>query len=280
MIIDGKSLSEKILNNLKTEIEQKNYKPTLAVILVGNNPASEVYVSVKEKACNKLGIKSILIKLDQNITEQELLNEISKLNSDKDVDGILVQLPLPEHIDNNKIINAISPDKDVDGFTLYNTGCILSGQNPYCYPCTPKGIIRLLDEYNIEIEGKNVVIIGRSNIVGKPVAQMLLNRNATVTICHSKTQNLQEHTKKADILIAAVGKPYFVTSDMVKENAVVIDVGISRVDGKLKGDVNFEDVSKIASYITPVPKGVGPMTISSLMENTLELYKLHIKKEN
>ena len=280
MILDGKSLSEKILDNLKSEIEQNNYKPTLAVVLAGNNPASEVYVSVKEKACNKLGIKSLVKKFDDDVKEEELLKEITKLNSDKDIDGILVQLPLPKGINTDKIINSISPEKDVDGFTLHNTGCILSGQKPYCYPCTPKGILRILDEYNIQIEGKHVVITGRSNIVGKPLAQMMLNRNATVTVCHSKTKNLSEHTKQADILVSAVGKPYFITSDMVKENAVVIDVGISRVDDKLKGDVNFEEVSQKASYITPVPKGVGPMTISSLMENTLELHKMHIKKEN
>lgn len=280
MILDGKALSEKILNNLKTEIEQNNYKPTLAVVLVGNNPASEVYVSVKEKACNKIGIKSIVYKFEESTSEQILLEKFDELNNDSSIDGILVQLPLPAHIDKTKVIECISPQKDVDGFTLYNTGCISSGQEPYCYPCTPKGIIRILDEYNIQIEGKHVVIVGRSNIVGKPLAQMMLNKNATVTVCHSKTSNLSEHTKQADILVAAVGKPYFITSDMVKDNAVVIDVGISRIDGKLKGDVNFEDVSQKASYITPVPKGVGPMTISSLMENTLELHKLHIKKEN
>lgn len=273
IILDGKSLSEKILDKIKTEIEQNNYKPTLAVILVGNDSASQIYVSVKEKACKKVGIKSITCRFDEKITENELLNKIDELNNDNDVDAILVQLPLPKHIDKTKVINKISPNKDVDSFTYYNTARVNMALKPYCYPCTPKGIIRILDENNIKIEGKHAVVIGRSDIVGKPVSSMLLNRNATVTICHSKTLNLPEITKQADILISAIGKPYFITKDMVKENAVVIDVGISRVEGKLKGDVNFEDVFDKVSHITPVPKGVGPMTIASLIENTLELHK-------
>ena len=277
-ILDGKSLSEKILDELKQEISENNYTPTLAVILAGNDPASEIYVNVKEKACNKLGIKSVVLKFD-NITEEKLLEKIEELNQNKEIDAILVQLPLPENINKFKVINAIRADKDVDGFTVHNVGCLSLGITPYCYPCTPKGIMRILEEYNIEIAGKNVVVIGRSDIVGKPVAHMLLNKNATVTHCHSKTKDLKEITKTADILVCAVGKPHFITKDMVKENSVIIDVGISRIDGKLKGDIDFENVLDKVGYITPVPKGVGPMTIASLMQNTVELHKLHNKKE-
>ena len=273
IILDGKGLSEKVLENIKKEIEKNDYKPTLAVILVGDDPASQIYVSVKEKACEKIGIKSLTCRFSSDISNDELYKKIDELNNNDDVDAILVQLPLPKHIDKTEVINRISPEKDVDGFTYYNTARVNMGLKPYCYPCTPKGIIKLLDEYNIQIEGKHVVVVGRSDIVGKPTASMFLNRNATVTVCHSRTKNLSETTKQADILVSAIGKPYFITKDMVKENAVIIDVGISRVDGKLKGDVNFEDVFEKVSHITPVPKGIGPMTIASLMENTLELYK-------
>lgn len=273
IILDGKGLSEKILENIKNEIENHNYKPTLAVILVGDDPASQIYVSVKEKACEKIGIKSLTCRFSSDISNDELYKKIDELNNNDDVNAILVQLPLPKHIDKTEVVNRISPEKDVDGFTYYNTARVNMGLKPYCYPCTPKGIIKLLDEYNIQIEGKHVVVVGRSDIVGKPTASMFLNRHATVTVCHSRTKNLSEITKQADILVSAIGKPYFITKDMVKENAVIIDVGISRVDGKLKGDVNFEDVFEKVSNITPVPKGIGPMTIASLMENTLELYK-------
>ena len=275
VILDGKGLSEKILDGLAVEIKENGYTPTLAVVLVGNNPASEVYVSVKEKACKRIGINSVIVKFDDNVAEKELLNKIEELNNDSNIDGILVQLPLPKHINNFNVINKISPDKDVDGFTVYNVGCIALGVKPYCYPCTPKGILKIFDEYGINVEGKNVTVIGRSNIVGKPMANLLLNLNATVTHCHSKTLSLEEKTKNADIIISAVGNPKFITADMVKDNAVVIDVGIFRLEGKLVGDIDFETVSEKASYITPVPKGVGPMTIASLMENTVELYKLH-----
>ena len=273
MILDGKSLSDKILENIKDEIIQNNFSPSLAVVLVGDDEASKLYVSVKEKVCQKVGIKSVVKRFDKNITENELIREIESLNQDASVHAILVQLPLPNHINKFNVINSISPNKDVDGFTIHNTGCIDMGLEPYCYPCTPKGIIRILKEYNIPIEGKHAVVIGRSDIVGKPLARMLLNLNATVTQCHSKTVNLENYTKQADILISAVGKPKFITSGMVKKGAVVIDVGISRVDGKLFGDVDLENVKNIASYITPVPKGIGPMTIAMLMENTYELYK-------
>ncbi len=269
VVIDGKSLSERIINNLK----DTNISPTLAVILVGNNPASEIYVRNKEKSCEKAGIVSKLFKYDEDIQEKELLEKICQLNNDDAIDAILVQLPLPDHIDENKITKSILPEKDVDGFTPVNIGLLASGLKPYAYPCTPKGIMTILKEYNINPDGKHAVVVGRSNIVGKPLSIMLLNANATVTTCHSHTKNLKDITKTADILVAAVGKPKFITAEMVKEGAVVIDVGISRIDGKLCGDVDFENVSGKTSFITPVPKGVGPMTIASLMENTVELYK-------
>lgn len=269
VVIDGKSLSERIINNLK----DTNISPTLAVILVGNNPASEIYVRNKEKSCEKAGIVSKLFKYDEDIQEKELLEKICQLNNDDTIDAILVQLPLPDHIDENKITKAILPEKDVDGFTPVNIGLLASGLKPYAYPCTPKGIMTILKEYNINPDGKHAVVVGRSNIVGKPLSIMLLNANATVTTCHSHTKNLKDITKTADILVAAVGKPKFITAEMVKEGAVVIDVGISRIDGKLCGDVDFENVSGKTAFITPVPKGVGPMTIASLMENTVELYK-------
>lgn len=269
VVIDGKGLSERIINNLK----DNNISPTLAVILVGNNPASEIYVRNKEKSCEKAGIISKLFKYDEDIQEKELLEKICQLNNDDSIDAILVQLPLPEHIDENKITKAILPEKDVDGFTPVNIGLLASGLKPYAYPCTPKGIMTILKEYNINPDGKHAVVVGRSNIVGKPLSIMLLNANATVTTCHSHTKNLKDITKTADILVAAVGKPKFITAEMVKEGAVVIDVGISRIDGKLCGDVDFENVSGKTAFITPVPKGVGPMTIASLMENTVELYK-------
>lgn len=269
VVIDGKGLSERIINNLK----DNNISPTLAVILVGNNPASEIYVRNKEKSCEKAGIISKLFKYDEDIQEKELLEKICQLNNDDTIDAILVQLPLPDHIDENKITKAILPEKDVDGFTPVNIGLLASGLKPYAYPCTPKGIMTILKEYNINPDGKHAVVVGRSNIVGKPLSIMLLNANATVTTCHSHTKNLKDITKTADILVVAVGKPKFITAEMVKEGAVVIDVGISRIDGKLCGDVDFENVSGKTAFITPVPKGVGPMTIASLMENTVELYR-------
>lgn len=271
VILDGKKLRDKIFLGLKAKLDKMPNKPTLAVILVGDNPASQIYVNNKKKTAENLGINSIVIKYDSDVTEAEILDKIEELNSDKDVNAILVQLPLPDHIDKCKVIDAILPSKDVDGLTSYNSGKLFSGEQPYVYPCTPKGILLLLDEYNIEIEGKHVVVIGRSNLVGKPIAQMMLNRNATVTICHSKTKNLSEITKTADILISAVGK-ILVGEKYIKNNCVVVDVGIFRDDeGKIRGDVDFEAVSKIASHISPVPGGIGPMTIASLMLNTVEL---------
>ena len=270
-ILDGKKLRDEIFEELKGKIEKLSVKPSLAVILVGDNPSSKIYVNNKKKCAEKLGINSIVITYPDDITEKELLNKIQELNDDKNITAILVQLPLPDHIDKFKVIDAISPKKDVDGLTPYNSGKLFAGEKPYVYPCTPKGILLMLDHYGIEIEGKHAVVIGRSNLVGKPVAQMLLNRNATVTLCHSKTKNLTEITKTADILISAVGKKV-VGENMLKNNCVVIDVGIFRGEnGKICGDVDFDKVAKTTSYISPVPGGVGPMTIASLMLNTFEL---------
>ena len=270
-ILDGKKLRDKIFENLKDKIDKMKKKPTLAVILVGENPASQIYVRNKKKTAEKLGINSLSIEYPADISEKELVAKIEELNNDKNVTAILVQLPLPKHINKNKVIDAILPQKDVDGLTPYNLGKLFSGEKPYVFPCTPKGILLLLDEYNIELDGKNIVVIGRSNLVGKPVAQMLLNRNATVTMCHSHTKNLSEITKTADIVVSAGGKNV-IGEKMLKSNCVVIDVGIFRDEnGKISGDVDFENVSKVTAYISPVPGGVGPMTIASLMLNTVEL---------
>jgi methylenetetrahydrofolate dehydrogenase (NADP+)/methenyltetrahydrofolate cyclohydrolase len=276
VLIDGKKVSGEIRNRLADEIQElkkkTGKKPGLATVLVGDDPASAVYVRNKNKICGELGFQSFEQKLSANTSEEKLLQLVGELNSNKDVHGILVQLPLPDLIDSEKILQAIDPKKDVDGFHPVNVGKLVVG-NALLTPCTPTGIIALLDRYDIEISGKHAVIIGRSNIVGKPVSMLLLHRNATITICHSRTQNLEEVTRSADILVAAVGRANFVTDEMVSEGTVVIDVGINRVDGKLTGDVDFEPVSKKASHITPVPGGVGPMTIALLMENTLKAFK-------
>ena len=274
IILDGKKLRDKLLADLKIRVERLERKPTLAVVLVGDDPASQIYVNNKKKAAENVGIKSIIINMPSTTGETELVQKIQALNNDNNVTAILVQLPLPKHINKNNIINSISPQKDADGFTTANFGLLFSGQKPYVYPCTPKGILLLLDEYNINLEGKHVVIIGRSNIVGRPLSQMMLDRNATVTICHSRTQNLTNITKTADVLISAVGEK-IIEENMLKSDCIVVDVGIFKDEtGKTRGDVDFENVSKIASYITPVPGGVGPMTIASLMLNTVELYNL------
>lgn len=271
IILDGKKLRDKIFEDLKAKLDKMAKKPTLAVILVGENPASQIYVRNKKKTAEKLGINSISIEYPSEITENELLEKIEELNNDENVTAILVQLPLPAHIDKNKVIDKILPQKDVDGLTPYNLGKLFSGEEPYVYPCTPKGILLLLDEYGIELDGKHVVVVGRSNLVGKPVAQLLLKRNATVTMCHSHTKDLANITKTADIVVSAVGKNV-IGEKMLKSNCVVVDVGIFKDEnGKISGDVDFENVSKIAAYISPVPGGVGPMTIASLMLNTVEL---------
>ena len=274
-IINGKEIAENILNNIKKEVESYDVKPTLAVIIVGNDPASKVYVKNKIKKSEFLGFNSILKELPENTTKEELLDVIKNLNEDKNVNGILLQLPLPKGLNEKDFLDEISPIKDVDGFTTYNSGKLFKGEKPYAVACTPKGIIKLLETKNINLEGKLAVVIGRSNIVGKPIAALLLQKNATVIQAHSKTKNLPEILKLADIIISATGKEEFIKGDMVKEGAIIIDVGITRnKNGKLTGDVDFESVNKKVSYITPVPGGVGPMTIASLMENTLELYKL------
>ena len=271
IILDGKKLRDKILDDLKNKVAALTGTPKLVVISVGDDPASKIYVNNKKKYAEKIGIAAEIVEYPETVSQEILLNKIDRLNADAAVTAILVQLPLPKHIDKLKILSAIEPKKDVDGFTPYNSGLLFSGAKPYAYPATPRGILRLLDEYNIELDGKHVVVVGRSNIVGKPLAQMMLNRNATVTVCHSHTKNLAEITKTADILVSAAGGK-IIEDNMLKSNCVVIDVGIFRDDnGKLRGDVNFETVSKIASHITPVPGGVGPMTIASLMLNTVDL---------
>jgi methylenetetrahydrofolate dehydrogenase (NADP+) / methenyltetrahydrofolate cyclohydrolase len=272
-IINGKEIAEKKRVEIAEEVKRikgQGVTPGLAVILVGNDHASRTYVTNKEKACKQLGMNSLLIEMHEEVSEQELLQKIRELNEDSEVHGILVQLPLPKHIDEKKVIESISPLKDVDGFHPINIGRMMTGQNAFL-PCTPYGIMVLLEESGISIPGKHVVVVGRSNIVGKPVGQLFLNQHATVTYCHSKTRDLKLHTNQADILVAAVGIPNFIKAEHVKDNAVVIDVGINRNEaGKLCGDVAFDEVSKKAGYITPVPKGVGPMTITMLMYNTLK----------
>ncbi|MBP3448471.1 MAG: bifunctional methylenetetrahydrofolate dehydrogenase/methenyltetrahydrofolate cyclohydrolase FolD [Clostridia bacterium] len=272
MILDGKLVSQRIKDELRIKVEElgkKGISVGLTVIIVGDDPASRVYVNSKKKACEALGITSQEFALPQDTTEEELLSLIEKLNKDDKVNGILVQLPLPKHINEETVINTIDPKKDVDAFHPQNVGKIMIGNYDFL-PCTPAGVMELIQESGISVTGKECVVLGRSNIVGKPQAMLLLHQNGTVTVCHSRTQNLKEVTKRADILVAAIGKPNFVTADMVKEGAVVIDVGINRMPDKtLCGDVDFEAVSKVASAITPVPGGVGPMTIAMLMKNTV-----------
>ena len=279
-IIDGKAISKAIKDELKEKVAEykaQGIEITLAVIQVGNNPASTVYVGNKKKACDYIGIRSLAYELEENITEEELLNLIKDLNNKDDVDGILVQLPLPEHISEKKVIETIDPKKDVDGFHPMNVGALSIGDEGFI-SCTPYGIIELLKRSDIEIAGKECVIVGRSNIVGKPISMLLLRENGTVVITHSKTKYLKEVTKRADILVAAIGKPKFITADYVKEGATVIDVGINRnEDNKLCGDVDFESVEKIAGAITPVPGGVGPMTIAMLMKNCVEAAEKKVK---
>ncbi len=272
-IIDGKEISAQIRAEISEKVKEYNKRtgklPGLAVVIVGENPASQVYVRNKKRACEQVGFNSWVYELPENTTQDELNSLIDKLNEDSAVHGILVQLPLPKHLDEEQVILRIKPEKDVDAFHPYNVGRITIG-NPKFLPCTPAGIMELLHRSNIEISGKECVVIGRSNIVGKPMALLLLSKNGTVTVCHSKTRDLKEVCRRADILVVAIGKADFVTADMVKEGAVVIDVGMNRnAEGKLTGDVDFASVSQVASYITPVPGGVGPMTITMLLQNTL-----------
>lgn len=280
--IDGKGIAQKTLAYIEKEhklLKDKYGRAAgLAVIMAGDNPASEIYVKNKIKACEIAGIYSRTIKLDENVTEKDLIEEIEKLNKDDKIDGILVQLPLPVHIDELKIINAISPEKDVDGFHSVNLGKMIIGDKTGFLPCTPYGIMQLLDEYGIDPAGKDTVIIGRSNIVGKPAAILFIEKSATVQVCNTKTKNTKEKIRNADIVIAAVGVPNFIKGEDIKEGAVVIDVGINRVNGKLCGDVDYEEVSEKAGYITPVPGGVGPMTIASLIKNTFKSYVNKVEK--
>ena len=274
-IIDGKALAKNIRENLKKDVEQlkeKGVYPKLAVILVGNDKASQIYVKSKNKACTELGIDYEEVLLGENTTMKELLDIIDELNERKDISGILLQSPIPEGLDINEAFRRISPSKDVDGFNPVSMGKLCLNQDTFV-SCTPYGIMKMFETYNIEIKGKHAVILGRSNIVGKPMALNLLNRDATITICHSKTKNLAEITKQADILISAIGKKNFVTADMVKPGAVVIDVGINRTEDGLFGDVDFENVKEKTSYITPVPGGVGPMTVAMLMNNVVKAAK-------
>ena len=281
-IIDGKALSDKILKEIEnehSELQAKvGRKAGLAVIIVGENPASQIYVRNKIRACERVGFHSETIRLDEHITEENLLLEIEKLNNDNNIDGILVQLPIPKHIDGLKIINAISAEKDVDGFHTTNIGKMMIGDETGFLPCTPAGVIQMFEEYNIDLEGKDVLVIGQSNIVGKPMTLLLINKRATVQVCNSKTKNLSEKLQKADVVVAAAGSPKLVKGSDVKEGVVVIDIGINRVDGKICGDVDFEEVSQKASYITPVPGGVGPMTIAMLIKNTFKSYKQKVGK--
>ncbi|MET3699184.1 methenyltetrahydrofolate cyclohydrolase /5,10-methylenetetrahydrofolate dehydrogenase (NADP+) [Bacillus oleivorans] len=278
-IISGNEIAQQLRSQLFTEIKslaEKDIVPGLAVILVGNNPASRTYVKNKQKACEKLGIDSRLIVMEKSATEAELLQVIEKLNADPAIDGILVQLPLPSHIDETNVIEAISPSKDVDGFHPINIGRMMTGQDCFL-PCTPFGIIKMLESIHYSLSGKHVVVVGRSNIVGKPMGQLCLSRDATVTYCHSKTPNLKEFTKQGDVVISAVGKTGLITRDHIKDGAVVIDVAMNRDEnGKLCGDVVFEEVKEKASYITPVPGGVGPMTITMLLYNTVQSAKAKI----
>ncbi len=271
IIIDGKKIAQSVKEQLKEKVNdflsKYNHQISLAVVLVGENPASKVYVKNKITATEYVGMKSLSFHLPENVAQEEVESLIQSLSSDNSIDGILVQLPLPKHLDENKILSKIPADKDVDGFLAQNVGNLLLGQ-PATVACTPFGVIKMLKSQNIDLSGKNAVVIGRSNIVGKPMALLLLQENCTVTICHSKTQNLKQICKNADVLIAAIGKPEFVKGDMVKKGAVVIDVGINRTENGLVGDVDFEQVVGVASYISPVPGGVGPMTIAMLLENT------------
>lgn len=279
--IDGKAFSQVILEKIREEHNQLKEKygkqAGLAVVIVGNNPASQVYVRNKIKSCENVGFYSENIELDENISEEELLQEIDKLNKNDRINGILVQLPLPSHINELKIIDSISPEKDVDGFHVANIGKMVIGDETGFLSCTPYGIMQLLEEYKIEIAGKDAVIIGRSNIVGKPMALMLIQKGATVQVCNSRTKDLRKKLNDADIIIVAAGVPKLLKKEDVKEGAVVIDVGINRVDGKICGDVDYEEVAEKASYITPVPGGVGPMTIASLIKNTFKSYKNSLK---
>lgn len=279
IIIDGKEISKKLRLLIKDDVSQfvkeHRFTPGLSVVLVGDDPASQVYVRNKARACKYVGIHSEIIRLAEESSEEQLLNLIEELNNNQNVHGILVQLPLPKHFNSMAVLRAIDPKKDVDGFHIVNAGALFVGEKSLA-SCTPMGCIELIKSTGTTIEGKHAVVVGRSNIVGKPISMMLLSENATVTMCHSRTKNLKEITKQGDILVAAIGKPEFISGDMIKQGAVVIDVGINRVNDKLIGDVNFAQALKVASYITPVPGGVGPMTITMLLQNTLTAARSYV----
>ena len=284
VLLDGKILSAKIKEEVKVEVTQivkeKNITPGLAVILVGNDAASATYVASKAKACKDAGIYSVVHEMPESITQEELLDTINMMNNNPKLDGILVQLPLPKHIDTTTVLEAINPLKDVDGFHPYNVGRMVSNLDSFL-SATPFGVMRMFEEHNIELSGKDVVVIGSSDIVGKPMASLLINKKATVTVCNSRTKDLKSHTSKADIVIIAVGVPYLLKEDMVKDGAIVIDVGINRLDtGKLVGDADFEGLKNKCSFLTPVPGGVGPMTIAMLLKNTIKASKLRDKRES
>ncbi|NPB05015.1 MAG: bifunctional methylenetetrahydrofolate dehydrogenase/methenyltetrahydrofolate cyclohydrolase FolD [Aquificae bacterium] len=282
-ILDGRAVSRIYRERIKEEVERfkrLGYRePSLAVVLVGNDPASQVYVNNKQKACKKVGIRSLFYHLPEDTPEERLLSLVGELNENPEVDGILVQLPLPKQINPQKVIETIDPNKDVDGFHPENMGKLFSNLEGGFVPCTPLGIKLLLDHYGIDLKGKDVTVVGAGYIVGKPLSVLMLNLNATVTVCHIYTKDLKEHTRRADVLVSATGVPHLIKEDMVKEGAVVVDVGISKKDGKIVGDVDFERVKEKASYITPVPGGVGPMTITALLLNTLKAYKKHLGLE-
>jgi methylenetetrahydrofolate dehydrogenase (NADP+) / methenyltetrahydrofolate cyclohydrolase len=272
-VLDGRKVADKILQKVKEDVEQlkkRDINPKLTVILVGENPASLAYIRQKLKSCKKTGIEDELAEYPESVTTEELIAKINELNEESSVHGMIVQLPLPKHVSEPEVIKAVDPEKDVDGFQAYNVGkMFLSSEFEHLAPCTPKGVIHIMEHYDLPIAGKEAVIIGKSNIVGKPMAIMLLNRGATVTVCHRKTQDVKEHTLRADIVVSAVGKPKLVTADMIKEGAVVIDIGYNLVDGKAVGDVDFEPVSKKASAVTPTPGGTGPTTVACLLENVV-----------
>jgi methylenetetrahydrofolate dehydrogenase (NADP+)/methenyltetrahydrofolate cyclohydrolase len=280
-ILDGKKLAQKIKENLSTEVEElrngHGIIPGLAVVLVGADPASQTYVNMKAKACKEVGIYSVVHEMPNDITEEKILETINMMNDNPNLNGILIQLPLPSHIDTTKVLEAIDPKKDVDGFHAFNIGRVVTDLDSFV-PATPMGVMSMLDEYDIDVKGMDAVVVGASNIVGKPMSALLLNRFATVTTCHIHTKDLKSHVQKADIICVGVGKPNLITEDMVKEGAIVVDIGINRLeDGRLVGDVDYEAVSKKCSYITPVPGGVGPMTIASLLQNTVKAAKNTIK---
>lgn len=274
ILLDGKFVANKLKQRIKNEVDMLTVKPGLAVISIGNDPASQLYVKLKRKICDELNIHVDEYHFENDVTQEEILDLIDKLNESELIHGILVQTPVPYHLNILEIFNRISPDKDVDGFNPENAGKLAQGQEAFV-PCTPLGIIHILEEYNIDIEGKNCVVVGRSNIVGRPMAQLLINANGTVTVCHSKTKDIEKITKLADVLIVAVGKPHFIKAEMIKDGAVVVDVGINRIAGtnKIVGDVDFENAKDKCSFISPVPGGIGPMTIITLMENLLKAYR-------